>query len=138
MRKLKFIDLFAGLGGFHIALRDLGHTCVFASEINVELQNLYKINHGLKCEGDITSISIKNIPKHDIVGADILDSMAVDGFDKYLQHTGVTTGQMLGSQIEEKLQPNKRFIPVKDLSDDVINNVLTLVEKISERPDTWG
>lgn len=73
-----------------------------------------------------------------IVGADILDSLAVDGFDKYLQHTGVTTGQMLGSQIEEKLQPNKRFIPVKDLLDDVINNVLTLVEKISERPDTWG
>lgn len=73
-----------------------------------------------------------------IIGADILDSLAVEGFDKYLQHTGVTTGQMLGSQIEEKLQPNKRFIPVKDLSDDVINNVLTLVEKISERPDTWG
>lgn len=73
-----------------------------------------------------------------IVGADILDSLAVDGFDKYLQHTGVTTGQMLGSQIEEKLQPNKRFIPVKELSGDVINNVLTLVEKISERPDTWG
>lgn len=73
-----------------------------------------------------------------IVGADILDSLAVDGFDKYLHHTGVTTGQMLGSQIEEKLQPNKRFIPVKDLLDDVINNVLTLVEKISERPDTWG
>ena len=45
---------------------------------------------------------------------------------------------MLGSQIEEKLQPNKRFIPVKDLTNDVINNVLTLVEKISERPDTWG
>lgn len=74
----------------------------------------------------------------DIVGVNILDSLAVDGFDKYLQHTGVTTGQMLGKQIEEKLQPNKRFIPVKELSDDVINNVLTLVEKISERPDTWG
>lgn len=74
----------------------------------------------------------------EIIGADILDNLAVNGFDKYLQHTGVTTGQMLGSQIEEKLQPNKRFIPVKDLTNDVINNVLTLVEKISERPDTWG
>src|SRR5690606_30862966 len=75
---------------------------------------------------------------NEIIGADILDNLAVDGFDKFLQHTGVTTGLMLGSQIEEKLQPNKRFIPVKDLSDDVINIVVTLVEKISERPDTWG
>lgn len=69
MRKLKFIDLFAGLGGFHLALHELGHTCVFASEINEDLRKLYKTNYGVKCEGDINAVDVKDIPKHDIICA---------------------------------------------------------------------
>lgn len=69
MRKLRFIDLFAGLGGFHLALHDLGHTCVFASEVNEDLRTLYKTNYGVKCEGDINAVDVKDIPKHDIICA---------------------------------------------------------------------
>jgi DNA (cytosine-5)-methyltransferase 1 len=68
-RKLKFIDLFAGLGGFHQALESLGHECVFASELNDDLRDLYKINHGIDCTGDINAVEVKDIPKHDIICA---------------------------------------------------------------------
>lgn len=66
-RKLKFIDLFAGLGGFHQALESLGHECVFASELNDDLRDLYELNYGMKCQGDINLIEVKNIKKHDII-----------------------------------------------------------------------
>jgi DNA (cytosine-5)-methyltransferase 1 len=68
-KKYKFIDLFAGLGGFHLALGSQGHKCVFASELNPELQELYKINHGINCAGDINLIKPADIPKHDIICA---------------------------------------------------------------------
>lgn len=62
-----FIDLFAGLGGFHLALQSLGCTCVFASEIQSDLQELYTTNFGMNCAGDINSIDITTIPRHDIL-----------------------------------------------------------------------
>ena len=42
--KLKFIDLFAGIGGFHLAFHDVGAECVFASEIDTEARKTYKTN----------------------------------------------------------------------------------------------
>lgn len=68
---LKFIDLFAGLGGFHLALQKLGHECVFASELKEDLQQLYEINFGGGViHGDILSIEPKDIPAHDIYARD--------------------------------------------------------------------
>ena len=66
---MKFIDLFAGLGGFHLALSRLGHECVFASEIETFLREHYNKNFKMFPEGDITKIKIKSIPKHDILCA---------------------------------------------------------------------
>lgn len=69
----RFIDLFAGLGGFHIALSKLGHQCVFASEIQDDLRELYERNFTDvdpdKIVGDIHSVPVENIPSHDILCA---------------------------------------------------------------------
>lgn len=68
---LTFIDLFAGLGGFHIALESLGCKCVFTSELKEDLQKLYKINfpEASRIEGDITKVDLTSIPHHDILCA---------------------------------------------------------------------
>jgi len=69
MSKFKFIDLFSGIGAFHIALEELGGKCVFASEINDECVETYKINFGMNSKCDITQLDEKNIPKHDVLCA---------------------------------------------------------------------
>jgi DNA (cytosine-5)-methyltransferase 1 len=65
---LRFVDLFAGLGGFHLALRRLGHECVFAAEIDPELRELYKKNFRDTAHGDIRACKSK-VPAHDILCA---------------------------------------------------------------------
>jgi DNA (cytosine-5)-methyltransferase 1 len=64
-----FIDLFAGIGGFRIAMENLGGNCVFSSEIDVHAQKTYFANFGETPYGDITQINEKDIPNHDILCA---------------------------------------------------------------------
>lgn len=65
----RFVDLFAGLGGFHIALEALGGTCVFAAECQDHLRDLYHSNFGLRPEGDIRKIQARDVPDHDVLTA---------------------------------------------------------------------
>jgi len=64
-----FIDLFAGLGGFHSALSRLGGEAVFAAEWLPGLNALYEENYGLKPVGDIMGIEPSAIPDHDVLTA---------------------------------------------------------------------
>lgn len=66
---LKFIDLFAGLGGFRLALESFGAECVYSNEWDKYAQEVYQMNFGDKPDGDITLVDENTIPNHDILCA---------------------------------------------------------------------
>lgn len=64
---LTYIDLFAGIGGFHYAADNLGLECVFASDIDPYCQKSYFENFGIAQYGDITKVRAQEIPDHDVL-----------------------------------------------------------------------
>ena len=68
-RKLKFIDLFCGIGGFRIAFERAGGECVFSSDYDKHSQITYEANFGEKPHGDIYSVADAEIPAFDILCA---------------------------------------------------------------------
>jgi len=88
LKGYKFIDLFAGIGGFHYALKSFGAECVFASEIDKKAQNTYYSNHGINPYGDITQINEQDIPKHDILcGGFPCQAFSISGKQKGFEDT---------------------------------------------------
>jgi DNA (cytosine-5)-methyltransferase 1 len=65
--KFKFIDLFAGIGGFRLAMQSVGGVCEFSSEWDQSAQKTYGANFGEVPHGDITKISADFIPDHDVL-----------------------------------------------------------------------
>jgi DNA (cytosine-5)-methyltransferase 1 len=66
----KFVDLFAGIGGFHAALGALGGECVYASEWDKDAARIYERNWNLKPDGDLTLAAndeVMNVPAHDVL-----------------------------------------------------------------------
>jgi DNA (cytosine-5)-methyltransferase 1 len=68
-QKPKFIDLFAGIGGFRLAFEQAGYQCVYSSEIDSACQEVYFNNFRDQPQGDITKINITEIPDFDVLTA---------------------------------------------------------------------
>ncbi len=117
--KFKFIDLFAGIGGFHIAFKNLGGQCVFASEINESarltyMANFYEDEKELFESGnfnqDITKQDPKLIPDFDILCAGFpCQPFSNAGFKKGFGDTRGTLFFDIAKIIKEK-QPKAIFL----------------------------
>jgi DNA (cytosine-5)-methyltransferase 1 len=73
--KLKYVDLFCGIGGFHVAAdqcaarRGFDLECVLACDIDEPCRQVYQANYGLMPHGDINELNVNDIPPHDLLFA---------------------------------------------------------------------
>lgn len=143
MSKFKFIDLFAGIGAFHLALESLGGECVFAAEIDKYANETYKANFNMDAKCDVSKIDAKNIPKHDVLCAGFpCQPFSQGGFMKGFSDTRGT----LFFEIERILKEHKtKFIILENVKHLVthdngntyrviIEHLTQLGYKLTEKP----
>lgn len=122
-----FIDLFAGIGGFHQAMQELGGTCVFASEIDKYAIDTYFENYKINANCNIRDIDEKEIPKHDVLCA----GFPCQSFSK--------AGKQLGFQDETKgtlFFEIERILKYHKTKYIILENVRNLVSHDNKR--TWS
>lgn len=130
----KFIDLFAGIGGFRLALQNTGGKCVFSSEWDIDAKKTYKVNFGEIPFGDITKDRVKNcIPENfDILCAGFpCQAFSIAGYQKGFSDTrGSLFFEIV--QIVEKHRPKILFLEnVKNLvSHDKGKTFKTIIETL--------
>ncbi len=131
----KFIDLFAGVGGFRLALQNLGGECLFSSEWDENAKKTYDANFGQIPFGDITSVVTKNyIPKKfDILCAGFpCQAFSIAGYQKGFHDTRGTLFFDLEKIIESK-KPKVVFLEnVKNLVSHDGGNTFNIILEILE------
>ena len=120
----KFIDLFAGIGGFRLALESLGAECVYSNEWDISAQEVYYENFGDVPEGDITKVDETTIPDHDILCAGFpCQAFSISGKQRGFEDSRGT----LFFDVERILKEKKPF-------GFVLENVEGLVNHDKENP----
>jgi DNA (cytosine-5)-methyltransferase 1 len=100
-----FVDLFAGIGGFHNALAEVGGECRFASEIDPQASAVYELNWGMKPAGDIIPLTeaTVRVPKHDVLAAGFpCQPFSKSGFQRGMAETRGTLFWNICRVLEER------------------------------------
>lgn len=130
----KYIDLFAGIGGFHLALSSLGAECVYANEWDSFAQNVYNENFGIEPEGDITKVDENTIPDHDILCAGFpCQAFSISGKQRGFEDSRGTLFFDVARVVKAK-RPKVVFMEnVKNFATHDNGNTLTVVKTTMEQ-----
>lgn len=111
-----YISLFSGIGGFEIALNNLGGTCLLSSEIDVQANRSYEILYGEPTAGDITAIHERDVPSHEmLVGGFPCQAFSVAGHRKGFEDARGTLFFEIARIAKEKQPPVMILENVKGL-----------------------
>ncbi len=129
-----FIDLFAGLGGFRLALESLGAECVYSNEWDISAQKVYHENFGEIPEGDITKVDEKTIPNHDILCAGFpCQAFSISGKQRGFEDSRGTLFFDIARIIKEK-KPKIVFMEnVKNFATHDNGKTIEVVKKTMEK-----
>ncbi|MCF0223329.1 MAG: DNA cytosine methyltransferase [Fibrobacter sp.] len=130
---MTFIDLFAGLGGFRLALESFGARCVYSNEWDSFAQEVYQENFGDIPEGDITKVDEKSIPDHDILCAGFpCQAFSISGKQRGFEDIRGTLFFDVARIVKEK-NPKVVFLEnVKNFAAHDGGRTLAVVKKIME------
>ena len=132
MLKIRFIDLFCGLGGFRIGMENNLAKCVFSSDNDEYVSKVYEQNFGENPFSDITEIDIKKIPDHEILCAGFpCQPFSIGGYRKGFDDTRGTLFFDILRILKEK-KPKAIFLEnVKGITNhDGGNTIKVIREKL--------
>lgn len=141
-----FVDLFAGIGGFHAALSALGGECWFASDIDIAARTVYQRNWGIDVAGDIVPLTegpTVDVPPHDVLAAGFpCQPFSKSGYQRGMEEARGTLFFNICRVLEEQKPPvvfleNVRNLAgprQKDTWDTIIRMLRDLGYRVPARP----
>ncbi len=127
--KFRFIDLFAGIGGFHQAMRYLGGECLMAAEINQECVKTYSLNFKTiekKIRGDVKKIDPASIAPFDVLCA----GFPCQPFSK--------AGAQQGFNDKTRGNLFYKIMEILDAHPEVKFIILENVRNLADKTENWG
>lgn len=132
---MKFVDLFAGLGGFRLAFDSEGYECVFTSEIDKIPSEMYKLIHNeSEISGDIKKIEASDIPNHDV----LIGGITCQGFSQNGKKVGFDhkTGDLFFEVLRIAEEKKPKYIVIENVFGLITNNkmksITTIVKLLSD------
>lgn len=126
--RFRFVDLFAGIGGFHQAMRYLGGECIMAAEINEECRKTYYLNYRTKekkIREDVRKINLKPIEPFDVLCA----GFPCQPFSK--------AGAQKGFQDKTRGNLFYTIMDILDLHPEVKFIILENVRNLADKTENW-